>query len=82
MLNRLRRLLRSFRFRDGAIQGSPYPIGYGVSRNLARRDLDVPEIPVRFVEDNREITQRLLEIFHYSKEASKAIELMALDCFQ
>lgn len=82
MLNRLRRLLRSFRFRDGAIQGSPYPIGYGVSRNLARRDLDVPEMPVRFVEDNRENTQRLLEIFHYSKEASKAIELMALDCFQ
>lgn len=82
MLSRLRKLLKSFRLRDGAIQGSPYPLGYGTSRNYSRRDLDVPEIPARFVEDNKDLTHRLLEIYHYSKEASKAIEMLSLDCFQ
>jgi hypothetical protein len=82
-LSFFRKLWDSFKRRDqGAIAGSPYPLGYGLSTNYSRRDLDVPEVPLRYVQDDRELTSRLLEIYYYSKEASKSIELLALNIFQ
>lgn len=83
ILNYLRQLWSSFRrTQNRGISGSPYPIGYSTSMALAKRNLDVPEVPIRCIENDLNLTKRLLEIEKYSKEASKAIELLALNCFQ
>lgn len=65
---------------ETALQGSQFPSVYGNSRNL-RLNLELDIIPVRYVNNDREFTLNLIEMYNFCEELRHSLFFLSRDTF-